>query len=152
MTEMTVKEAAEALGMKVRNIHHLVEAGKLKSRRRVVPGRSALSPLVMIESDSLYALREDREKNGEEAAKERSAKAVATRWAVTPEKRAEMAKEGYMTATEAGKEIGVTAYYITRSVKTGKMSGKVDGIVWMHKDAVRHLKRERERKMELMLR
>jgi hypothetical protein len=149
MEEVTVREASELLGTTVRRVHDLVNMGTLKARRATVKGRSVLSPLVMVDKESLDAYQRGRDAL---TVADRARIGMTARWSVTAEKREEMKEAGYMTAVEAGKEIGVTPYHLTNLVKTKKLPGKVEGIVWIHETDVMALKARRDTKIAEMMR
>lgn len=134
--ELTVAEASKELGMTPQGVREAIHLGRLPARKVTREGGSPLRPIFLLEAADVARYKGDHRREG-----------GGWNRGYDPEETARMEGEGYLTVTEAAREIGVLSHHLTKQVKAGKIAGVRKHITFIHRDEVARLKRERERKI-----
>lgn len=136
MEKVTPSQFATAVGVHPQVIRDAIYEGMIPAEKRLVAGRNGRHETYLIDEEQI-ALYRDRHLG----------KGGGRRYEVDKEESGRMAQAGYLTLTQAGKEIEVSPSYLSRLVKTGRVKGVKKHIMFIHENEVARLKAERERKM-----
>lgn len=131
-TMLMVAEAAKELGLTSQGVRNAIRGGTLVAEKMPAPHRSPVKSVYMIAASEVERYRAEH-------------LSTPRGWnrAHDPDENKRMAEAGYLSVTEAARELRLAPGYLARLVKRGKIAAVRKHITFIHRDTIALLKAER---------